>query len=185
MTTDELKALGLEESQIKEIFRLHGIAVNEFKKNNKVLSAEKENLEAQLELANSKIDNFKDLDVDAIKQEAESYKQKYEESKDQYQNEINQLKRDFNIESALTSAKVKNTKAAKALLDLDALTTADDFDEALKSQINTMRESDSYLFQASPQDNSIRGTGNPEKSTKNMTYSEMMDYLSKNPGAEI
>ena len=77
MTTEELKALGLDETQIKEVFRLHGLVVSEFKdleNENKILNSEKENLELQLKNANEKIEEFKDLDVDAIKKEAEDYK---------------------------------------------------------------------------------------------------------------
>lgn len=188
MTTEELKALGLDETQIKEVFRLHGLVVSEFKdleNENKILNSEKENLELQLKNANEKIEEFKDLDVDAIKKEAEDYKQKYEESTVSHQSDIDRLKRDFSIESALMGAKVKNTKAAKALLDMDALTTAEDFNKAIEAQIKGIRETDAYLFQPAQGSGSIGGTGNPEKPKENMTYSEMMDYLSTHPGAEI
>ena len=110
---------------------------------------------------------------------------KYEESTVNHQSDIDRLKRDFNIESALMGAKVKNTKAAKALLDMDALTTAEDFNKALDAQIKGIRETDAYLFQPTQGSGSIGGTGNPEKPKENMTYSEMMDYLSTHPGAEI
>ena len=47
-----------------------------------------------------------------------------------------------------------------------------------------MKESDSYLFEVGGSSVGNVGKVDPP-STENMTYSEMMEFLEKNPGAKI
>ena len=166
MKKEELLELGLTEEQIQGVFKLNGQDINSIK-------SERDNLKAELDVANNKISDFEKINVDEIKAEVEKYK-----------NEISNLKLDHSIENSLLKSKVKNPKAAKALLDMEALKNSKNFDSDLENQIKSMKESDSYLFET--EGNSISGTGKVDPpSTENMTYSEMMEFLEKNPGAKI
>ncbi len=194
MKTEDLRALGLSDEQITEVFKLNGQDIEELRKTNEllvgekaVLSAEKENLETQLTTANGKIEEFSGLDIEQIKTEAAEYKTKYEESKTEYETEISQLKLNHNIDMALSGAKVRNVKAAKALLDLEEIRDSKDVAEAIHSQIEGLRTSDEYLFDSGTTTSNPVGGGDPPapKDVSEMTYSEMMAYMEANPGAKI
>lgn len=166
MKKEELLELGLTEEQVAGVFKLNGQDINAIK-------AERDNLKSELEVANNKISDLEKIDVDEIKAEVEKYK-----------NEISDLKINHSIENSLLKSKVKNPKAAKALLDLEALKGSKNFDSDLEAQINNLKKSDDYLFEV--EGSSVGGAGSVnEPNTKDMTYSQMMDYLEQNPGAKI
>lgn len=164
MKKEELLELGLTEEQIQGVFKLNGQDINSIK-------SERDNLKSELEVANNKISELGDYEN--IKSEVEKYK-----------NEISDLKLNHSIENSLMKSKVKNPKAAKALLDMEALKNSKNFDSDLENQIKSMKESDSYLFEV--EGSSVGGAGSVnEPNVKDMTYSQMMEYLEKNPGAKI
>ena len=71
---------------------------------------------------------------------------------------ITQMKRDSAIESALTSAKARNTKAVRALLDEGKLVLNDDGTlSGIKEQIEAVKKDNAFLFDSSDDDN---GGGN-------------------------
>lgn len=164
MKKEELLELGLTEEQIQGVFKLNGQDINSIK-------SERDNLKSELEVANNKISELGDYED--VKSEVEKYK-----------NEISDLKLNHSIENSLMKSKVKNPKAAKALLDIEALKNSKNFDSDLENQIKSMKESDSYLFEV--EGSSVGGAGSVnEPNVKDMTYSQMMEYLEKNPGAKI
>lgn len=164
MKKEELLELGLTEEQIQGVFKLNGQDINSIK-------SERDNLKSELKVANNKISELGDYEN--VKAEVEKYK-----------NEISDLKLNHSIENSLMKSKVKNPKAAKALLDMEALKNSKNFDSDLENQIKSMKESDSYLFEV--EGSSVGGAGSVnEPNVKDMTYSQMMEYLEKNPGAKI
>lgn len=164
MKKEELLELGLTEEQIQGVFKLNGQDINSIK-------SERDNLKSELEVANNKISELGDYEN--IKSEVEKYK-----------NEISDLKLNHSIENSLMKSKVKNPKAAKALLDIEALKNSKNFDSDLENQIKSMKESDSYLFEV--EGSSVGGAGSVnEPNVKDMTYSQMVEYLEKNPSAKI
>ncbi len=164
MKKEELLELGLTEEQIQGVFKLNGQDINSIK-------SERDNLKSELEVANNKISELGDYED--VKAEVEKYK-----------NEISDLKLNHSIENSLMKSKVKNPKAAKALLDIETLKNSKNFDSDLENQIKSMKESDSYLFEV--EGSSVGGAGSVnEPNVKDMTYSQMMEYLEKNPGAKI
>ena len=164
MKKEELLELGLTEEQIQGVFKLNGQDINSIK-------SERDNLKSELEVANNKISELGDYED--VKSEVEKYK-----------NEISDLKLNHSIENSLMKSKVKNPKAAKALLDIEALKNSKNFDSDLENQIKSMKESDSYLFEV--EGSSVGGAGSVnEPNVNEMTYSQMMEYLEKNPSAKI
>lgn len=59
MTKEELKAIGLIDEQVQEVFKLRGSEVNELKNKISILETEKTNLNTQIETANAQINAFK------------------------------------------------------------------------------------------------------------------------------
>lgn len=71
-----------------------------------------------------------------------------EETKQKYQAQLEQQAFDHALGNALSGAKVKNTKAVKALLDMDTIKLDGDTLKGLDEQLNALKESDSYLFES-------------------------------------
>lgn len=73
--------------------------------------------------------------------------------KDDYEAKIQQQAFDHALKDALGTAKVRNPKAAKALLDLEAIKLDGDKLLGLEEQLKNIKESDPYLFaEDNPQD---------------------------------
>lgn len=71
-----------------------------------------------------------------------------------YEAKIKQQAFDHTLKDALTSAKVRNPKAAKALLDLESIKLDGDKLLGLDDQLQAIKESDPYLFaEDNPQNN--------------------------------
>ncbi|WP_299034126.1 phage scaffolding protein [uncultured Anaerococcus sp.] len=187
MKTEELKELGLTDEQIKEVFRLNGLDLKnyqELKENNQALSAENDSLKNSLNEANTTIEGFKDkdLDIEEIKKQADDYKAKFEESQVQRQKDIEAIKLDNTINLSLLKSGAKNTKAVRALLDIDNLKESKNLNDDLETQIKNLQESDSYLFKVDDEaDKRSMGRGNnlPPKDISDMSYLEIKKMQEK------
>lgn len=181
MKTEDLKKLGLTEEQQAEIFRLNGLAVDKIKEENatlqntiQTLEKEKETISGQLETANNKIEEFSNMDIDSIKAESADYKLKYEESEKQRAIDLKDMNLNHTLETAFLKAGAKNTKAVKALLDIDGLKESQNLNEDIEKAILGLRESDSYLFDEVIDKKTIAGGGAlpSGKEPSEMTYKE-------------
>ncbi|HSH35761.1 phage scaffolding protein [Schnuerera sp.] len=181
MTKEQLEALGLNEEQIKEVFKLNGIAVNNAKADYETIKAEKETLEEQLETANKEIESYKEMDIEGIKKAAEDYKIKFETAQTEAQKELEKIKFNHALENALKGAKAKNVKAVKALLDLEGLKLNEDKIIGLDEQLESIKTENDYLFETEETkgDNPIftRPTDREDTTTKEMDLgSALKDY---------
>ncbi|AKA70141.1 phage scaffolding protein [Clostridium scatologenes] len=64
-----------------------------------------------------------------------------------YESKINQINFDTKFEKALGDYKAKNSKALKALLDMEKVKLDGDAFLGLEDQVKALKESDSYLFE--------------------------------------
>lgn len=129
-----------------------------------------------------------------LKAQIEELQKKNTEQAKAHAAEMAQLKLDNAVDTALTAAGAKNSKAVKALLDMSKVKLGEDgklsgWDE----QISAVQKSDSYLFNAKqPANKGIKGF-NPGKSddvkpgTKvdmsKMSLEELTAYIEANPDA--
>ena len=67
--------------------------------------------------------------------------------KEEYESKIQKQTFDYALKDALTVAKVRNPKAAKALLNTEAIKLDGDKLLGLEEQLKTIKESDPYLFE--------------------------------------
>ena len=198
MKTDFLKGLNLSQEVIDKIMAENGkdIAVEQ-KKAEKITQErdsyklKAESLETQVNDANAEIQKFKDMDIDGIKQAADDWKTKAEKAKSDADAQISEMKFDYALTAALTGAKARNSKAVKALLDMDGLKLNDGKIIGLDEQLSQIKEENSFLFESDePAPTIVKGTnggsgGIGGKNPSEMTYSELCDYMEQNPGAEI
>lgn len=183
MTKEQLEALGLNEEQIKEVFKLNGIAVNNAKADYETIKAEKETLEGQLKTANKEIESYKEMDIEGIKKAAEDYKIKFETAQTEAQKELEKIKFNHALENALKGAKAKNVKAVKALLDLEGLKLNEDKIIGLDEQLESIKTENDYLFETEETkgDNPIFTRPTSNSTPKGITKEEFrsMGYLER------
>lgn len=159
----------------------------------------KKKLEQDLKDRDGQLEALKNStgDVEAMKKQIADLQKANKDAADAHAAEIKQMKINTAIDSALTAAKAKNNTAVKALLkDLDKAELADDGTiKGLAEQIEALRKSDDYLFEAKDSKKTqVKGAtpgesgnedGNKGVDTSKMSYSEMVAYLAQNPDAKI
>lgn len=120
------------------------VAKNDFNSKNEELK----NTRSQLDEANKTIEGLKSNapDIDAVRKAADEWKAKYEQSEKDHKTKLADMEFDADIENAIAAAKGKNTKAIRALLDLDAIRASKNRSDDLKKAVEAVRESDGYLY---------------------------------------
>lgn len=139
MNREVLKALGLTEEQIDSVMASHGTVVNATKQELEATKTERNDLKGQLgdrdkQLSDlgKKVKDNEDLTAEIDRLKGENATQAF----------------NFSLEKALTSAKVRNPKAVKALLDTESIKLDGDKLLNLDSQLEALKASDAYLFEA-------------------------------------
>lgn len=149
MKKENLVSLGLNDEQIEYVLsRFQNMLPRE--RYNTVNEAKK-NLESELAERDKQLAELK-KSADA----SESLKQKIDElevanskTKEDYEKRLLDMKADYVIDSALITAKVKNVKAARALLNFDSIEFDGETIKGLEDKISKLQESDGYLFETS------------------------------------
>lgn len=186
MNTEQLKELGLTEEQIQNVFKLRGQEIEQANATQQALEAqqkENESLKKQIQTANKEIADFKEMDIDSIKKRAEEYQSKFEQSENERKKELDNVNLNYAIELGLVKAGARNTKATKALLDFDTLRDSRNLESDINTQIEKLKESDSYLFESKEQESkqpiSKGNTISDNKPLEEMTYAEMLELNRK------
>lgn len=147
------KESDLTEAQVEDA--LNGILPESWSprgKFNEEVTARK-NAESQLAELNKQLEEVKKSAgaSEELKKQIETLQAAQGEAKAQYEKELAATKRDYAIDSALTAAKAKNTKAARALLDDSKLTLGEDGSlSGLKEQLESIQKENGYLFDIEP-----------------------------------
>ncbi|NFD56114.1 scaffolding protein [Clostridium botulinum] len=145
-------------------------------------------LNEQLKTANTTITDLKKSNKD--NEELQTKVTDYETKVKDYEKQIQDMQFNYALEGALKSANVRNTKAVKALLNLEGIKLDGESLIGLNEQIEGIKKSDSYLFteEQKPKFSGVEptdGSKTPPKSTKEMSYTELCKYLEENPNAQI
>lgn len=108
------------------------------------LKQQKAELQNDLAAANTLVDDLKKSSKDSqgLQDKISSYKTQIEELNQQRE----QDRKDSAIEMALKENKAKNTKAIKALVDLEKVQLSENGLEGLDDQLKKIKETDAYLF---------------------------------------
>lgn len=150
MKKEDLIAQGLTEEQAKQVMAEHGRTVTTLNNNLSNLQTEADNYKSQLEQ--------RDKDLKVLKKSAEGnedLQKQYDDLQKQYKTDTESLKGqllqnklDSKISLKLTESGARNTKAVKALLDLDTIKLDDKTEELLgfDDQIKAIEKDNVYLF---------------------------------------
>ena len=157
ISREKLIKIGLSNEQMEKIVALHGADIEELKaKSDELINSKTEELKKANESLQSQIaERDKDLkslkkqvgDNEELTNQFKDLQSKYKQDTENLSKELQQTKLNSAVDSALGKAKVRNTKAAKALLNLDDIQLNDKGElEGLDNQISSLQKSDGYLF---------------------------------------
>lgn len=137
MKLEELTALGLSDEQAKAVFEKFGqdIPKSRFDEVNNAKKAA-EDMVSQLT-----------VEISGLKKgQSKEFAEQVEKLKADYEGKMKQMKLDFAVDSALSAAGVRSTKAARALMNVDDLKLDGDKVLGLDDQIKTLKEGNDWLF---------------------------------------
>jgi len=194
MKKEDLIAMGLSEEQANKIIEGFGTMIpksrfNEVNGENKSLKERLDDRDKQLkELAKN------EEATEGLKSEITRLQDENKVAAEKHTAEVKQLKINSAVELALTSAKARNLKATKALLDLNGVEIDKDGNViGLEDKVKALAENEDTKFMFASDETVITGTtpggqpnggGNPVD-TSTMTYSQLVAYQEANPGAKI
>ena len=124
------------------------------------LSESKKLSDENLKKANATLEELKGKAglSDEYKAQIDKLKEEAKKAEEAHKATVAQMKRDSAIDSALASAKARNSKAVRALLDEGKLVLNEDGTlSGLKEQIEAVKKENAFLFDSSDDDN---GGGN-------------------------
>ena len=149
MKREQLKELGLSDEQIGSVMALHGATVNELSSNVAAAEQQVNQYKEQLDANQTELDSLKKAAEgnEELTTQLSDLQEKYDQAKADSESKIAEIKKTSAIELALTQAGARNIKAAKALLDSEKLELTDEGIKGLDEQLNTLKESDGYLFE--------------------------------------
>lgn len=160
MKTEFLKGFGLEQDAIDKVMAENGKDIAAEKAKTAKAEAERDNYKEQLDTATEALDKFKGVDPDAMQGEIDKLNQQLKDQKAGY--EAKEADRIFtdSLKKAIKEAGGRNEKSVMALLDMEALKGSKNQSEDIKKALETVKESDAYLFGADePFSNPVGPTG--------------------------
>lgn len=90
---------------------------------------------------------------------AKQWEEKYNQTVDTHRREMSDLIFSHNLENAITAYKGRNAKAITALLDLEAIQSSENQQDALAQALEALKTECSYLFREETPPPYARGTG--------------------------
>ena len=149
MKREELKKLNLTDEQIDKVMSLHGADVESTKSKIDELNKTNESLQSQIAERDKDLKTLKKQagDNEDLTNQFKELQSKYKQDTDNLTKELQQTKLNRAVDSALSKAKVRNSKAAKALLNMGEVKLNDKGEvEGLDDQISSLQKTDGYLF---------------------------------------
>ena len=149
MKREELKKLNLTDEQIDKVMSLHGADVENSKSKIDELNKTNESLQSQIAERDKDLKTLKKQagDNEELTNQFKELQNKYKQDTENLTKELQQTKLNSAVDSALSKAKVRNSKAAKALLNMDEVKLNNKGElEGLDEQISSLQKSDGYLF---------------------------------------
>lgn len=160
MKTEFLKGLGLEQDAIDKIMAENGKDIAAEKAKTTKVEGERDNYKSQLETATESLEKFKDVDPTAMQGEIDKLNQQLKDKDAEYAaKEADRIFSDT-IKEAIKTAGGRNEKTVMAMLDMNALKESKNQSEDIKKALETVKESDAYLFGSDePFRNPVGATG--------------------------
>src|SRR5699024_9366356 len=172
MKRKDLEALGLEDEAIEKIMSLHGQTVNGL--NSQITDLKDQITQRDEDLEQLQADNEGNQE---LSNKLTALQAEYDELKAKSNENIENIKRDSLVEIAIRDAQARNPKLLKGALDLDKIEVTDGKLVGLDEQIESLKQSDGYLFNLGMQTTGytpLKGQNQPP-----MTKDEIMKIADK------
>lgn len=152
MKREELKNLNVPEEAIDKIMALNGTDIEKAKSSVgdvEAIKQENETLKTQLSERDKDLKGLQKQvkDNEDLSKQFTDLQDKYKTDTENLNKQLSQTKLNGALNTALSAAKVRNPKAAEALLDMDKIKLTDDGKlDGLDDQLAAIKKSDGYLF---------------------------------------
>ncbi len=200
MKKEELVKLGLTEEDADKVAKTSEEELKGFVPKSRFdeVNEARKHAEESVKERDKQIEGLKESagDAEKLKQQIEQLQQDNKAKDSNHALEIKKLKIDNAVDSALNTAKAKNLKAVRALLDLDKAELDENGSvKGLAEQIKKLSEAEDskFMFESSGkpkmkgaktgEDGIDDNDGKPD--TSKMSYDELCQYLSENPDVEL
>lgn len=167
MKKEDLTKLGLNDEQVKEVFRLNGIDINAEKSKADAAAADLKNVRDQLSTTQSQLKELQEMDPAKLQEEIGRLNETLTNQKAEFEKQI--ADRDFSdaVNSAISAAGGRNAKTIRPLLDETALKASKNQTDDIAAAIAKVKEENAYLFsdgnagsdRSEPIQNPVAGTG--------------------------
>ena len=165
MNREFLRSLELEDELVESIMAKHGATIKELNDQVETQKTKAETLEKQINERDTDLKTLREQleGSDKAQTELETLQKKYDEETQKLQDQLEHNKKMNEIRLAINKSGARNEKAVLALLDLEEVKVNDDGVQGLKEQLETLKESDNYLFEVvdKKKPNIVTG-GNPQ-----------------------
>lgn len=150
MNKEQLIALGLTEEQAEKVLSANTEQLKGFipKSRFDEVNNAKKNLETQLTERDNQLKELKknNKDNEELQSTIKKLEDENKSAKEKYESDLLQIKKDNLIDNALNAAKAKNSKAVKALLDLEKVKFENETLSGLDEQLKALQEADDSKF---------------------------------------
>lgn len=163
---------GATDEQINTLLDINSTDIGNAKKK---LEAERDNYKSQLETAQDALKKFDGVNVEEIKNTIETLNSDLQKKETEYQNKIADMEFNSVLDGAIAKSGAKNSKAVKALLDLDALKTSKNQAEDIKTALESVKSENDFMF------NESGAWGERHKGSMDDTTGVEAAFYSRNP----
>ena len=148
-----MSAMGIEIPEDKKADITKQVAENyktvaEFDKVKARLETERDNYKDSYETAQNALKEFDGVDVKDLNGKITKLTEDLKQKDADYQAKISDMEFNSVLDNAISASKAKNSKALKALLDVDALKASKNQTEDIKSAIDAVKAENGYLFES-------------------------------------
>ena len=141
MKREDVKAKipGITDEQLDWLMQENGADINAEKSASTRLQGELDTANATIKSLQDAAKKYDGVDVDGLQQQITTLQEKYNR-------DISDLRRDSAIDLALSARRAKNSRAARALLNLDGIKLEGDKLTGLDEQLETIQKENPWLF---------------------------------------
>lgn len=155
---------GATEEQINQLLNINSADIGNAKKK---LETERDSYKDQLATAQNALKEFEGVDVKDLNGKIEKLTSDLKAKDTEYQQKIADMEFDSTLDAVIRNSKARNTKAVRALLDIEKLKGSKNQADDIKSALEALGKSDSYLFgSGEPVLNPVTNTNPNAQSTK-------------------
>jgi hypothetical protein len=159
MKTEDLKALGLTDDQITVVMKDNGIDIKREQDKVAKVELERDNYKGQLDTAQKSLKDFEGIDIKDLKGKIDTLTNDLKTKEMEYQSQLADRDFDSLLDSQITTFGARNSKAVKALLDIETLKASKNQSEDIKKALEASKTENDYLFgSAEPINNAVKST---------------------------